>query len=175
MTQVRNILIAALAAASLSSVAHAQASASANATGSITIFRPITVTKTSDLAFGTIVRPGSGSGTVTIAEADGARSVTGGIAALSIGTSPTRAAFSGGGEGGQTFSSSTPATLTLTRTGGSETLTVNLTPTGTTGALSGTLGSVGAAAYGVGGNIEVASTTASGAYTGSFTTTVAYN
>ena len=175
MNQIRNILIAALAVTSVASAAHAQASASTNASGSITIFRPITVTKTSDLAFGTIVRPGSGSGTVTIAQADGARTVTGGIAALAIGTTPGRATFSVGGEGGQTYSISTPASFDMTRTGGSETLTVTLTPTATSGTLSSTLGNAGTGTYGVGAQVTVAATTATGAYTGSFTSTVAYN
>ena len=175
MNRFGKIILGALAAAALGSAAHAQASANVSANGSVTIFRPITIAKNSDLVFGTLVRPGSGSGTVTIAQADGARTATGSIALVSIGSTPSRATFTVNGEGGQTFSIAAPATFDMTRTGGSEILTVTLNPTATTGAISGTLGNAGSAAYGVGGVITVASSTASGAYTGAFTTTVAYN
>jgi hypothetical protein len=56
---------------------------SANGSGSITIVRPLTVTKNTDIKFGTIIRPTSGAGSVTVPAAAGkARSMTGtGVAA----------------------------------------------------------------------------------------------
>jgi hypothetical protein len=63
----------------------------------------------------------------------------------------------------------------MTRSGGSETLAVTLTPSGTSGTLSGSAGSAGSATFTVGGAFTVASTTVLGNYTGSFNTTVAYN
>lgn len=180
MTFVRNISIALFATFIAASAAHAQATSNQTVAASTTIFRPITLTKTSDLKFGTIVRPASGADTVTVAAADGARTLsTGNAVALTSGVhvAPTRAAFTVNGEGGQAFSISIPSTFNMTRTGGAETLAITLTATATSGTLSGTLGdsSSGSATFGVGGAMPVSSTTASGAYTGSFVTTVAYN
>lgn len=180
MTFVRNITLAILATISMASVAHAQASSSQTVSSSATIFRPITLTKTSDLRFGTIVRPAGGSDTVVIAASDGTRTLTTNNAvALSNGAhvAPTRAAFTVAGEGGQAFSISVPSTFNMTRAGGSETLAITLTATATSGTLSGALGdaSNGSATFGIGGSMPVTSTTASGAYSGSFVTTVTYN
>ncbi len=173
----RTLLIASLAACGASSVAHAQASASVSATGSVTIFRPITLAKNTDLSFGTLVRPGSGSGTVVIAQADGARTFTGTVALLSTGPNAAagRATYTVNGEGGQTFSITVPANFTMTRTGGAETIVVTLAATSPTGTLNNALGAAGSATFGVGGTMPVTSTTATGAYTGTFSTTVAYN
>jgi hypothetical protein len=180
VTFVRNITLAILATLALSSVAHAQASSSQTVSASTTIFRPITLTKNSDLRFGTVVRPATGADVVTVAAADGARTLsTGNAVALSNGAhlAPTRAAFTVNGEGGQAFSISVPANFSMTRTGGAETLLITLLSTATSGTLTGTLGdaSSGSATFGIGGTMPVSSTTASGAYTGSFITTVAYN
>lgn len=183
MIQARKILIGAAAAASLmgaGTVAHAQASASQSTTSSVTIFRPITLTKDSDLSFGTIVRPLVGSGTITISEVDGSRALTGSGALLNTGApntqaSPGRATYTVNGEGGQTFGITVPATFDMTRAGGSETIQVVLTPSSTTGLLSNSLGQAGSTTFGVGGAIEIDASTAGGAYSGAFTTTVNYN
>src|SRR6185436_18571007 len=108
---------------------------------------------------------------------DGVRTLSGSGSLLSGGSygEATRAAFIVTGEGGQTYSISVPATVTMTRTGGTETMGVALTSTATTGTLSGALGAAGTQGLGVGGSITVASTTATGAYAGAFTVTVTYN
>lgn len=183
VSQARKVSIAAVvaaAAAGLGSSAWAQATASQPTTATVTIFRPITLTKNTDLSFGTVVRPVTGSGTVTVSEVDGARSLSGSGALLNTGAPATQAAagratYTVNGEGGQTFSISVPANFNMTRTGGSETITVILTPSSTTGLLSNALGQAGTASFGVGGQIPISSSTAGGAYTGAFTTTVAYN
>ncbi|MCR5875807.1 DUF4402 domain-containing protein [Phenylobacterium sp. J426] len=183
MGHARKICIAAATAtvaAALASTACAQASATAQTNSTVTVFRPITLTKNTDLSFGTVVRPTAGSGTVTIAAADGARTLDGSGALLSTGqpstqAAPGRATYTVNGEGGQTFSISVPANFNMTRSGGSETITVVLTPSATTGNLSNALGAAGTASFGVGGQIPIDSATAGGAYSGSFTTTVAYN
>lgn len=179
--QLRNILMGAAAVWSLASFAHAQASASQPTTASVTIFRPITLTKNADLSFGVVVRPLSGSDTVYIDKDNGARTLANNNAALlttagnPVQAPAGRAVFTVNGEGGQTFSITVPANFNMTRVGGSETITVVLTPSATTGLLSNTLGNAGTATFGVGGEIPVSSSTASGAYNGTFTTTVAYN
>jgi hypothetical protein len=140
-----------------------------------TIFQPITLQKTSDLEFGSVVRPAAGSGVVTVDPATGARSLSGQGALLNSGTPVTRAAFIVGGEGGQAFNIAAPAAMTLTRAGGAETISVSLTPTVTSGVLSGALGSAGTSSFGVGGAMTVSPAVTSGAYAGNFQVVVAYN
>jgi hypothetical protein len=168
----QRMLLGAAAATAAGSQAFAQASASQTTTGSVTIFQPITLSKTKDLAFGIVVRPASGAGTVTVSTA-GARSLSGNGALLNDVT-PSAATFTVNGEGGQAFSINVPASFTMTGPS-SSTLTVGLTASSATGALSGALGGNGSATFTVGGSITVASTTTNGAYTGTFTTTVSYN
>jgi hypothetical protein len=178
MTHIRNLILAAAATLAMAGTAHAQASASQTTNASATIFRPITLTKNTDLRFGTVVRPATGSDTVNIAAADGARTMTSGNAVgLASGTAPGRATFTVAGEGGQAFSIAVPANFQMTRAGGSETLTITLAATATSGTLTGALGDTasGSASFGVGGSMPITNTTASGAYSGSFVTTVAYN
>lgn len=168
---------AAAVACLLAGPALAQNSSQQSTTGTGTIFQPIALTKTSDLSFGTLVRPASGSGVVSINAADGVRSLTGSGALLSGGpnNAPSRAAYTVSGEGGQTFSITVPASFSMTRSGGSETLAITLDPTATSGTLSGSLGAQGSASFGVGGSVSVGDTTATGSYAGSFNVTVAYN
>lgn len=183
MGQARKFFIAAVAAsiaAALGSTAHAQASASAQTNSTVTVFRPITLTKNTDLSFGTVVRPLTGSGTVAINKDDGTRTLNGSGALLNTGNpssqaSAGRATYTVNGEGGQTFSITVPSTFDMTRTNGSETIQVVLVPSATTGQLSNALGQAGTATFGVGGSIVIDTSSAGGAYSGSFTTTVAYN
>lgn len=151
-------------------------SASTTGSGSITVIRPLTVTKTADLKFGTVVRPATGSGTAVISAA-GARSVTGGVVGLSSGDAPAAAAFTVAGEGGQSVSVTVPASFSMAN--GTDTLVVttsnSLTGSAASQTLSNALGSAGSLAFTVGGSVPVASTTATGAYTGTFTVSAAYN
>ena len=138
------------------------------------VFRPITVTSSSALAFGRILRPTSGSGSVAVNEFTGVRTVSGtGAAALSS-PSPTRAAYSVSGEGGQAFSISVPATFQLTGPGTPLTVSLNSTASGSQ-VLTGALGSEGSLSFFVGGSFPMTSSTATGAYEGTYTVTVQYN
>jgi len=133
-------------------------------TGTATIVDPITVASNSSLRFGTIVKPASGSITPTIS--------TAGVAS---GYTPTGSnAF---GNADFTVSGTSGASVTVTvdssfnMTSGANSLTVNTTAThtGTQTLTGGTLD------VAVGGSTTVLSTTPSGAYTGSFNVTAAYN
>ncbi len=157
--------------------AYAQATATEIAAGTGTIFRPIVLSKNTDLSFGTVVRPITGSGTITVDPATGDRTVDGAAAGINPGSggAAARATFTVGGEGGQAFSISVPPDVTMTRSGGAETMVATLNPTATTGALSNSLGNNGSATFGVGGVLAVTSATTSGAYSGSFVVTVQYN
>lgn len=175
MKTVRIALAGVAAFAAISPLAAlAQSSAGVSTTGSARIVQPIAITKNSDLAFGTVVRPTSGSNTVTIDQTAGTRSLSGGGDAVLVTSTTSRASYTVGGEGGQTFSITVPATFSMTGST-SGTITVNLTPTATTGTLSGAVGAAGSATFGVGGDFTLPSTQATGNYSGSFTATVAYN
>jgi len=178
MNLLRTLLIGAARAATVGTAALAQASSTVATPASGTIFQPIVLTKTTDLSFGTVVRPATGSGVVTIAASDGARTLTGSGALITgpgFQAASGRATYGVVGEGGQAFSINVPANFNMTRTGGAETIQVTLTPTATTGTLSSTLGTQGTASLGVGGSIPVSNTTATGQYLGSFSVTVQYN
>jgi len=140
--------------------------------GAATLIQPISLTVTNSLSFGTVVRPSSGSGTVVIGNT-GAVSTTGGAVVLSSSTT-SYPSYAVGGEGGQAITVTFPSTMTLTGPGGA-TLAVALTHTVFAATLSGVLGSAGAAAFTAGGSLPVTSTTATGAYTGTYNVTVAYN
>ena len=172
MSKIWKIISGGAALAALTTPALAQNSATATAAGSATIIQPITITKNNDLAFGTIVKPTSGTATVAIDGTTGVRTVTGTVAANATGVS--RGLFTVSGEGAQHFSITVPSTFSMTA--GTNSLVVTTTnPTGATGLLSGAIGSTGSLSMGVGGSFNLTSSTASGAYTGNFVVTVAYN
>ena len=156
--------------------AFAQSSASATATGSTTIIQPVTVTKTADLIFGRVVRPSSGSDTISITNASDSVTATGGTAfpIATTGVTTSRAKFTVAGEGAQTVSVTVPATFSMTGTGTAIDVTLSGDKTGSQ-ALGGTLGTSSSIVVNVGGSFALASTQATGAYSGSFTVSAAYN
>lgn len=170
-------VIGASAALALAQTVQAQpTSASATATASATVIQPITLVKTTDLAFGALVRPSLGSNTVTIDPNSGNRSITGtGDASMTTNQTVSRATYSVAGEGGSTFSVTVPTSFTMRRAGGSETLPVALNASAIAGALSGSIGSVGSANFSIGGSLPLSATTVAGNYTGTFDVTVGYN
>lgn len=167
---------AALAAVAFAAPAMAQSVASTTGTGSITVIRPLTITKNADLKFGTVVRPGTGSGTAVVSAA-GVRSVTGGVVGLASGDTPQASQFTVDGEGGQSISVTIPATFSMAN--GTDTLVVttsnNLTGSAGTQTLSNALGAAGTLVFKVGGSVPIGSTTPTGAYAGTFTVSAAYN
>ena len=171
MNRIATAAFAAVALTMIAGSAFAQSSATLSTTGTSTIIQPITLTAGTALAFGTLVRPSTGSGTVTIDQTAGTRTVTGGVVGLAS-SATSRATYTVGGEGGQNFSISVPATFSLT---GPSTIPVTLTPTATSGVLSNAIGTAGTASFGVGGNFTISSTTSTGVYSGTFNVTVAYN
>lgn len=177
---IRSLLAAAAAAfiatLALSAPAMAQTTASTTGTGTITVIRPLAITKNADLKFGSVVRPSTGSGTVVVSAA-GTRSVTGTVVGLNSGDTPQAAQFTVDGEGGQSVSVTIPATFSMAN--GADSLTVttsnNLTGSAAAQTLSNALGAAGNLVFKVGGTVPVASTTNTGLYTGSFTVAAAYN
>jgi hypothetical protein len=161
--------------AALATPAAAQTSASATAQGSATIIQPITISKTSDLGFGTIVKPTSGTNTITVSAFGASRTISGGGNAAAVnGDGVSSAGFLVLGDSGQHFSISVPPSFNMTS--GTNTLQVTTSnPLGPTGVLIGSPGQTGAFTLGVGGSFVLTSATGSGAYTGNFVVTVAYN
>ena len=147
--------------------------ASATANSSMTLLRPMSVAKTQDMGFGTIVQ---GNGLITLA-ADGTLT-TGGTTdkTASSASSVKVAQFTISGEGAQEISITVPGTFSLTN--GSSSLTVttlhNITDVAHTN-LSGSLAGSGSYSFNVGGSFSLAGTEATGNYTGSFTVSANYN
>jgi len=156
--------------------AYAQSSASATATGSTTIIQPVTVSKTSDLVFGRVVRPGSGSDTVSITNASDAVTASSGLAfpIATAGVTTSRAKFTVAGEGGQTVALNIPATFSMTGAGSPIVVTLSSDKTGSQ-ALGGSLGSSSSIDLNVGGSFTLDSSQVTGVYSGSFTVSAAYN
>lgn len=153
--------------------APALAQSSATTTETTTILQPVTIAQSTPLAFGRIVRPTTGTGTVTIGTSGDAVTTSGGAVALAGTTS--RARYTVSGEGAQTVSVAIPTSFNLSKTG-APAIAVTLTrnPAGVV-TLSNTLGSTGTAALDIGGSFSISSVTETGDYTGTFAVSVAYN
>jgi hypothetical protein len=171
----RIFVVAAALAVVAAGSARAQTSASQSTTASVKIVEPITLTKTGDLAFGTVAKPSTGANSVTISTTSDTPALGGAGDAALMASTASRAAFTVGGEGGSAFSITVPPVVTMTRSGGAQTIAVNLTASSTSGTLSGSAGSAGSASFTVGGAFMVSAGAATGAYAGAFNTTVAYN
>lgn len=173
----KKIIACALVASGLvvgAPAAFADASTStATANSSLTVIRPLTVTKNTDLVFGRIVEPRSG-GTGTVSIANTSNSVVAGSGAVALsGITTSRAVFTVDGEGGQVVTVNMPSAFNLTK--GSDSITVTLSPDfGSTVTLSNALAAAGSKTLNVGGSFSLPDTQASGAYAGTFDVTVAY-
>ncbi len=164
-----------VAALALAGPAVAQTSATVSASSTATVIQPLSLSKTTDLAFGSFVRPATGTNNIVIDPGTGNRTLTGGGNATLATSTTSRAAFSVTGEGAQTFAITVPASVTIARSGGAETLPVTLTPSAATGTLSGSAGANGSATFGVGGSLPLDNTAVGGSYVGNFNVTVGYN
>jgi hypothetical protein len=139
-------------------------------TGSIEVVQPVLlIAKTTDLSFGTVVRPTAGSGTITIDANSGNVTTSSGITL--IGNGATRATFTITGQPNSNLQITYPSTFNLTRSAGTETLSVSLTST--TG--GGQIGGGGTLGFSMGGQLVLSSSTVTGAYVGNYSVTAAYN
>lgn len=156
-----------------STSAFAQATASTSASGSVTLIRPITITKTADLEFGRVVKPTAGTGTVSMTNASDTTTASAGAVALA-GITTSRAKFTIDGEGAQVVNITVPATFVITNT--VDNITVTTTQNlGASTTLSGALGAAGNASLNVGGSFSVPAANSTGLYTGTLNVSVAYN
>ena len=162
----KRIILAASALLSLAAASSALADsvngASVTGTAGVTIFTPITLAQTQGLDFGAITSGASGS--VTIAQANGTRSVSGGVGAIAVNVGKA-GAFSVNGQSNAAIN-----------------VVVGANITGFTGGITGTTLASGlptvlagqSATFSVGGTLAIPAATPAGAYTGSYAVAVNY-
>ena len=151
---------------------NSNAQSTATATATATVISPISIAKNADMSFGNIAVQAGTGGTVVLAPA-GTRSSTAGVTLPSTTGTVTAAAFTVTGSGSLTYAISLPTTVTLTHSGGVETMTAG-TFTSNPSA-TGTLSS-GTQDIAVGATLTVAAGQLGGVYTsGNFNVTVNYN
>jgi hypothetical protein len=137
--------------------------------GTATLVAPLSVVKTDDLDFGGLISSAT-AGTATINASTDARTTAGGV--TPAGGAPTAAHFIAAGRIGAIALISLPASITLTRGGGSETMTVSsISSNGATLRLFPGAGTIDVA---VGGTLNVAANQVSGSYAGTFTVNILY-
>jgi hypothetical protein len=159
--------------------AMAQSTATGTGTATATVIRPITISDSSvDLAFGNVV-PSGVAGTLALTAASPTVATAGGGITQPVATPGTRTAavFTVGGEGGFTYAITLPSTPQTITGPAAATMTVTAFASSpiTTGTLSNALGAAGTETLYVGGTLNVGVNQAAGAYTGTFSVTVAYN
>jgi len=151
---------------------NSKAQTTATATATATIITPISISKNADMSFGNIAVQATTGGTVILAPA-GTRSSTGGVTLPSTAGTVTAAAFTVTGSGSLTYAITLPSSVTLTHSGGVQTMaaasfTSNPSSTGTL--------SSGTQDIAVGATLTVAAGQLAGVYTsGNFNVTVNYN
>ena len=148
------------------------AQSTATATATATIVTPISIAKNTDMSFGNIAVQTATGGTVVLAPA-GTRTRTSGVTLPATTGTVTAASFTVTGNGSYTYAITLPTTVTLTHSGGVQTMTASSftsNPSGT-GALSS-----GTQDISVGATLTVAAAQLAGVYTsGNFSVTVNYN
>lgn len=149
-------------------------------TAEAVILRPLTLIKTADLDFGSLIS-GPTAGTVTVQAATGVRTTTGGV--TPVGSGAQRATFQGAAAIGLLVVMNGSSSVTLTRVGGGAApMTASLNHIGGSGLATVSLpliGSVTIVAAGVqtfhsGGTLTVPANQPAGSYSGTFTMTVNY-
>jgi hypothetical protein len=164
------ILFSCLLLIIFSSRLYAQATATATATA--TVVTPISISKNADMSFGNLAVQAATGGTVVLAPA-GTRTRTSGVTLPATTGTVTAASFTVTGNGSYTYAITLPTTVTLTHSGGVQTMTASAFTSNPSG--TGTLSS-GTQDVSVGATLTVAAGQLAGVYTsGNFSVTVNYN
>lgn len=150
---------------------HQGPTASALGTATGRVIQPLSITKTSDLAFGRVVRPSQGFGELRLDAATGQRSLTAGVGLPRPSAVPARFAVSG--QGGRMISVGLPSRFGISA--GSRQLSVTTNTTGKGSVQLSTSGGRGGYEFAVGGTIRLRSSTPPGVYRGILTVTAAYD
>jgi hypothetical protein len=160
---------AGLLLAALASNAFAAGNVSATANATLTVMSPDTLTKTQDLAFGTVVRPSTGTNTVAV-DTTGRITITGAGNGGLVNSTTSAAKFNLVVPGPTTYT--TTQTLTFAQAGLTNILVT--APATTTGNI-GTIAAAGTQDLELGGQFDMSSATTAQNYTGTLTLTVNYN
>lgn len=147
----------------------ASAAATQTASGQVSILSPLSVLKNADLDFGELVV--TGAGTAVMDPVAGALSTTGGV--TQAGTAAHPAQFTGTGSKNSIVHVRIPTTpITVTRVGGTETMTVSNWTLDQSANLK--VPANDTFNFSVGGTLNVGTAQAVGTYTGTFQVTVQY-
>jgi hypothetical protein len=150
----------------------ARAQSTATATATATVITPISISKNADMSFGNIAVQSGTGGTVVLAPA-GTRTSTSGVTLPTAAGTVTAAAFTVTGSGSSTYAITLPTTVTLTHSGGVQTMAAGSFTSNPSG--TGTLSS-GTQDIAVGATLTVGAGQLAGTYTsGNFNVTVNYN
>jgi hypothetical protein len=134
------------------------------------ILKPLTLLKTEDLDFGTLY-PSAAAGTATVNPFTGAVTTAGGVT-FALGATTAAAFITTGTRRTPVLIRLPNAPVTLTRSGGTETMTVsNFTTDGNT---TRQIDAFEVLEFKVGGRLNVAANQADGVYVGTFDVTVIY-
>jgi uncharacterized protein DUF4402 len=143
--------------------------ATSNASGTVTVLRPLTIVKNSDLDFGELVV--SGAGTAVIDPVSGALTTTGLV--THVGPAAVAAVFTTTGSRNSNVHIRIPQSpITLTRVGGTQTMTVSAWTLD--GNSNRRFPLTTAFSFAVGATLTVAAGQADGSYVGAFDVTVQY-
>ncbi|MFA7041190.1 MAG: DUF4402 domain-containing protein [Bacteroidales bacterium] len=158
-----------------STISFGQQEGTASATSSVTIIKPITITKVRDLVFGSIVSSSTNDVDVVATAVENTVVSTTGFGVnegdpLSVtGDTRTSAQFDITGDANETFSIVHDATVTMAGPGASMTVTLSKNLNNSGNALS-----LGAATLYMGGSFTIPADQTEGLYSGQFDVTVAY-
>ena len=161
---IKALLLATFLSSVFSTQANAAPTLSANA--SATVVAAMSISESTAMQFGYFSSAGS-AGTITQAGA-----VTGGVTAVASGVTRSGGIFEVSGTGNASYTLTLPATTSLTRSGGSETMDVTLTFASGTSARSLTSGTENVT---INGSLTVSASQLAGSYTGTYLMSVAYN
>jgi hypothetical protein len=159
----------AIALLALTSAPAQAASPSAQANATAKIYRPLTISKTTDLDFGVVVIAGTSFAAETVTVSTAGAVTCGGGVNLTCSGSPTAARFHLVGSNNALVTVSSP-TFNLTGPG-----TLAVTPSSTSQSVNlGASGATSGVDVDLGASIPVSSATAEGVYTGTWTVTADY-
>jgi len=169
------VATAAALSASLGAPAFAATGAgSTNGTVTVgaTVVSPIVIAQTQAMNFGSLAANvnTTAAGAIVLAAA-GTRTNTGGVDLVDSGAGPTAGGFTVAAQSGYTYNVTLPTSVTLAS--GSDTMTVDSFTAGQT--LTGVVATGSAQSYTVGATLHAGASQKSGAYSGTFTVTAAYN
>lgn len=151
---------------------HAQAQTE-NTDAFANIVNPITISETRSLHFGTL-SVSAAAGTCILAPA-GTRTQTGGVTLTNFSPTATSAAYTVTGSANLAYTIALPASaVTVTRSGGSQTMTITAFTSSKVGNAS-TLSGSATDSFTVGATLNVGASQVAGLYQGNFNVTVAYN